>query len=398
MFNSEMVALGTQRSVIREIFEYGNQRAKEVGRENVLDFSIGNPNVPAPPQVQEAIRQIMDEMDPTQYHSYTSSPGLPATRDAIAQNLNQRFGTNYVADDVYMACGAAACLNISIKALTASEEDEFVAITPFFPEYRFFVQAHGGRFVIAQADPETFQIDFDNLAKALNKNTKALIINTPNNPSGVAYTPQTMEALAKLLEEKSREYGHPIYIISDEPYRELVYGDTKPMLTASYYDNTIINYSWSKSLSLPGERIGYILVPGHLEGAQELKAAMTGAARILGFVCAPSLFQQVVARCVDVEPNLDTYITNRNLLLDNLTKFGYEMATPDGAFYAFIKSPSGDSKEFCDRAKAHDLLLVPGDGFGVPSHMRMSYCVSTDSIKKSLPIFEKLMAQYKEGK
>lgn len=394
MFNQEMVKLGTSRSVIREIFEFGNQKTKEVGKENVFDFSLGNPNVPAPKEVQAAILDIVGSLDPVEYHSYTSSPGLVSTREAIAANLNRRFGTDYCADDIFLTCGAAASLNITLKALIAEPGDEILTIAPFFPEYRFFVEAHGGIFLPVEPDLDTFQIDFDKLSKTVSKHTKAIIINSPNNPSGVVYSDETFRKLAALFTEKSKEFGHPIYIISDEPYRELVYGNIPQRLTSTYYANTIINYSWSKSLSLPGERIGYILTPQSLEGSAELKAAIHGAARILGFVCAPSLFQKVIARCVDVEPDLIVYETNRNLLLDNLTNYGYSIAKPDGAFYAFIKAPDGNSELFCERAKKYNVLLVPGTGFGIPTHMRLSYCVSTKTIEKSLPYFEKLMQEY----
>lgn len=393
MFNQQMVKLGTQRSVIREIFEFGNQRAREIGRENVFDFSIGNPNVPAPKEVQAAILEIVGTLDPVEYHSYTSSQGLIPTRAAISSNLNRRFGTAYTADDVYLTCGASASLNITLRALIAEPMEEILSIAPYFPEYRFFVEGQGGKFIPVEPDLETFQIDFDKLAAHINAKTKAIIINSPNNPSGVVYCDETFQRLAELLRQKSADFGHPIYIISDEPYRELVYGNTKQRLTATYYDNTIIIYSWSKSLSLPGERIGYILTPQKLEGSAQLKAAIHGAARILGFTCAPSLFQKVIERCIDVEPDLTIYEKNRDLILDRLTGFGYEIARPDGAFYAFIKAPDGDSEAFCERAKKYNVLLVPGTGFGIPTHMRLSYCVSTKTIEKSLPYFELLMKE-----
>lgn len=395
MFNQKMVQLGTQRSVIREIFDYGNRRAQEVGRENVYDFSIGNPNVPAPAAIQEAIVDIVQTMSPVEYHSYTASPGRHSTRDAIAKNLNRRFGTSYDANDVYMTSGASASLTITLKAILASPEEEVVVVAPFFPEYRYYVEAQGGKFVPVEPNLENFQIDFDKLESKITPNTKVMIVNSPNNPSGVVYSDETLTRLAELLRRKSREYGHPIYILSDEPYRELVYGDTKQRITSTYYENTIINYSWAKSLSLPGERIGYILIPKQVEGAKELMSAVFGAARILGFVCAHSLFQTVIERCVDVEADLSTYINNRNLIYNSLTEYGYNMAKPDGAFYAFIEAPNGNSEEFCQRAKKYDVLLVPGTGFGIPTHMRLSYCVSTETIQKSLPFFKKLIDEYK---
>lgn len=395
MFNQKMVEMGTTRSVIREIFDFGVKRKAIVGPDKVYDFSIGNPNVPAPQEVQDAITDIVKNLNPVEYHSYTPSAGAKSTRDAIAQNLNRRFATDYDGDDVYLTCGAAASLNITLKSLIANEDDEVVTVAPYFPEYRFFVQAHGGIFVPVEPNLSNFQIDFDKLEAKLTPKTKAMIINTPNNPSGVVYSHETLTQLAELLSRKSDEYGHPIYLISDEPYRELVYGDAKEMLTATYYKNTIINYSWSKSLSLPGERIGYILIPKSVVGAHDLTAAVFGSARALGFVCAPSLFQKVIERCIDVEPDLTTYQTNRNLIYENLTKFGYKMAKPDGAFYAFVEAPNGNSEEFAERAKKYDVLVVPGNGFGIPSHMRISYCVATETIENSLPFFEKLINEFK---
>ena len=395
MFNQKMVEMGTTRSVIREIFDFGVKRKAIVGPDKVYDFSIGNPNVPAPQEVQDAITDIVKNLNPVEYHSYTPSAGAKSTRDAIAQNLNRRFATDYDGDDVYLTCGAAASLNITLKSLIANEDDEIVTVAPYFPEYRFFVQAHGGIFVPVEPNLSNFQIDFDKLEAKLTPKTKAMIINTPNNPSGVVYSHETLTQLAELLSRKSDEYGHPIYLISDEPYRELVYGDAKEMLSATYYKNTIINYSWSKSLSLPGERIGYILIPKSVVGAKDLTAAVFGSARALGFVCAPSLFQKVIERCIDVEPDLTTYQTNRNLIYENLTKFGYKMAKPDGAFYAFVEAPNGNSEEFAERAKKYDVLVVPGNGFGIPSHMRISYCVATETIENSLPFFEKLINEFK---
>jgi aspartate aminotransferase len=395
MFNQKMVEMGTTSSVIREIFDFGVKRKAIVGPDKVYDFSIGNPNVPAPQEVQDAITDIVKNLNPVEYHSYTPSAGAKSTRDAIAQNLNRRFGTDYDGDDVYLTCGAAASLNITLKSLIANEDDEVVTVAPYFPEYRFFVQAHGGIFVPVEPNLSNFQIDFDKLEAKLTPKTKAMIINTPNNPSGVVYSHETLTQLAELLSRKSDEYGHPIYLISDEPYRELVYGNAKEMLSATYYKNTIINYSWSKSLSLPGERIGYILIPKSVVGAKDLTAAVFGSARALGFVCAPSLFQKVIERCIDVEPDLTTYQTNRNLIYENLTKFGYKMAKPDGAFYAFVEAPNGNSEEFAERAKKYDVLVVPGNGFGIPSHMRISYCVATETIENSLPFFEKLIKEFK---
>ncbi len=391
MYNQEMIKLGTQRSVIRELFEFGNERAKVVGRENILDFSMGNPNVPAPAQVQATILDIVTNLDPVSYHSYTSSPGLNSVRKAIADNLNKRFQTNFTDRNLFLTCGAAASLNITLKALTEDAQSEIIAIAPFFPEYRFFTEAQGAKFVVLEADLKTFQIDFAKLEGLLNENTKGIIVNSPNNPSGVVYSEATIQQLAALLNKKSAQYGHPIFIISDEPYRELVYGDIQVPFVTKYYQNTVVNYSWSKSLSLPGERIGYILIPSEVEAFDSLYAAVSGAARILGFVCAPSLFQKVIERCVDVMPDLTVYEKNRNILYDHLTAMGYKMAKPDGAFYAFIEAPDQDSVKFSELAKEKNMLIVPGAGFGTPSYVRLSYCVDTPTVEKSLPIFQAIM-------
>lgn len=397
MISQEMVKLGTAKSVIREISEYGAQRAAIVGEENVLDFSLGNPSVPAPKEVQEAIKDLIDELPPKAYHSYTSSAGDNNTRTAIAENLNKRYGTDYKLGNVFMTCGAAASLNITIKALISGDNDEIIVLAPFFPEYKFFIEAHGGKMTLIDP-PEDLCIDIEALRKAVNKNTKAIIINSPNNPSGVIYPKENLEAACKVLEEKSKEYGEPIYIITDEPYRELVYTDEEVAHIPSLYKNTIICYSWSKSLSLPGERIGYILIPDAVENSAELLAAVGGAARILGYVCAPSLFQKVITRCIDVPADLEVYRKNRELLYNALIDMGYTVAKPGGAFYMFIQSPSKDAAEFAERAKKYDMLVVPGVGFGAKDYMRLSYCVDTEKIEKAIPIFEKLMEEYKNEK
>ncbi len=393
MYNENVVALGKQRSVIRELFEWGNERAKVVGRENILDFSMGNPNVPAPQAVQDAIVDLVKNESPVSYHSYTSSSGAVSVRKAIAENLNRRYGTDFTENNLFMTCGAAASLNITLKALADSADNEVIAIAPFFPEYRFFVEAQGMKFVMIEADLEHFQIDFEKLEKALNRNSKAIIINSPNNPSGVIYSEATIIKLCDLLRKKSEEFGHPIFIISDEPYRELVYGGVEVPFMTKYYSNCIVNYSWSKSLSLPGERIGYVLIPNEIENFTDLYAAIGGAARILGYVCAPSLFQRVIERCVDVMPDVSVYERNRNLLYDKLTAMGKKMAMPNGAFYAFIEAPDKDAKMFSEYAKEKNMLIVPGAGFGTPSYVRLSYCASPEDIEKSIPVFEWIMKE-----
>lgn len=393
MLNQDMVKLGTQKSIIRDIFEYALSRIPVVGAENVLDFSIGNPNVPAPDEVQKAMLDIINTKNPVEYHSYTPAPGSPVMRDAVAKNLNKRYGTDYTKDNFYVTCGAAASLNIVLKAIITSKEDEIMVVAPFFPEYRPFIESKGAKMVQVDA-PEDLQIDLEGIKKALSKNTKGIIINSPNNPSGVIYTKETLVELGKILKEQSEKNGEPIFLISDEPYRELVF-EGEVTWVPSVYDNTIVCYSWSKSLSLPGERIGYILIPNTVTDWKTVMAACGGAGRILGFVNAPSLMQEVIARVVDIEPNLDVYKKNREILLENLTRIGYKVAKPDGAFYLFLEAPDKDSMKFFEKAKAKDLLLVPAGGFGCPSYLRLAYCADTAKIEKSIPIFEELMKEYK---
>lgn len=394
MISKEMYQLGSAPSIIRDIFEFGLQRAAIVGPENVLDFSLGNPSVPAPKEVQECIIKTVQSLEPKQYHSYTSSVGDNGTRTAIAENLNRRFGSKFDMNNVFMTCGAAASFNIVVKALVAEPGDEFIVFAPFFPEYKFWIEAHGGKMVLI--DPaEDMTIDVEAFKAAITDRTKAIIINSPNNPSGVVYPEANIKAVCDILEAKQKETGEPIYLMTDEPYRELVYTDEKVAFIPELYDNTIMCYSWSKSLSLPGERIGYIVVPSEVVNFGELYAAIGGASRILGYVCAPSLFQIVVRECIDVEPDLTVYRKNRDLLYNGLKEMGYNVPLPSGAFYMYIQAPDGDAISFCEKAKEYDMLLVPGNGFGTPDYMRLSYCVDTEKIEKALPIFEKLMKEYK---
>ncbi|MDY2937346.1 MAG: pyridoxal phosphate-dependent aminotransferase [Fusicatenibacter sp.] len=396
MISEKMVKLGTHKSVIREIFEYSKQRAAQIGAENVFDFSIGNPNVPAPSSVHEAIKELLDEKDDIYLFGYTSAQGDADTRAAIAADLNKRFDTSFGPDNFYMTCGAAASLRIVLEALTLPG-DEYIIFTPFFPEYRVFVEAAGGTFVETRTDEDTFQIDFDRFEAALNSHTKAVFLNSPNNPSGVVYTEESIIRLAKLLEKKSAEYQHPIYLIADEPYRELVYGETKVPYLTKYYNNTLVCYSYSKSLSLPGERIGYILVPDEMEESRKIYAAICGAGRALGYVCAPSLAQHVIARCAGQVSDLSVYLENRDLLYRSLTDYGYTCVHPDGAFYLFVKTLEPDAYAFCEKAKKYELLLVPGDDFGAPGYVRVAYCVTTDQIRRALPSFEKLAKEYQNA-
>ena len=386
--------MGSKRSAIRELFEYGKKRAAIVGAENVYDFSLGNPTVPAPDCVDETIRQLTEELDCMKLHGYTSAQGDVETRAAIAGFLNETHGTSFTADDFYITMGAAASLSIAFRALTTSKKDEFVTIAPFFPEYKVFVEAAGASLKVVPADTENFQIDFEKLEAMINVNTKAVIINSPNNPSGAVYSAETIQKLADLLSEKENEYGHPIFIIADEPYREIVYDGVEVPFVTKYYANTLVCYSYSKSLSLPGERLGYILVPQEAYESKALYAAVAGAGRALGYVCAPSMMQKVVTRCQGQTGDVELYKKNRDLLYDGLTKIGYKCFKPQGAFYMFVKALEDDANAFCERAKAEDLLIVAGDGFGCPGYVRISYCVDEDMIKRSFGAFERLYQSY----
>ncbi|WP_322622002.1 pyridoxal phosphate-dependent aminotransferase [Aedoeadaptatus coxii] len=393
MANKRMTSLGKQKSIIRELAGFGAERAKVVGPENVLNFSIGNPSVPAPKAVQDAIVDLTQNQTPQAVHSYSAGNGFESTRQAIADNLNKRYGTDYDASNLYMTCGAAASLSISLAALIEEPTDEIVVLAPFFPEYTVFIESQGGKMVLVEARDD-MQLHAEDVEKVLTKNTRAVLINTPNNPAGVIYSKEALKELAAVLEKKSKEIGRPIYILSDEPYRELVLvDDAEVAWVPSLYANTVVCYSWSKSLSLPGERIGYILVPGSVED-KDLMPAIGGAGRSLGYVCAPTLMQKVIERCVDVEPDVEVYKKNRDLLFDALTEIGYQVAKPAGAFYLFIKSPDGDSETFSDRAKEYDMLVVPGTGFGSKAFMRLSYCVDTETCKKSIPVFKEMMEKY----
>ena len=389
MLNQTAYSLGANRSCIRDLFEYGRARAAVVGDENVFDYSLGNPSIPSPTAVDEAVRQILLDTPTLQVHGYTSAVGDAATRQAIADDLNQRYDAGCRAENFFLGCGAAPEL-VAVFTALAVPEGELLAIAPYFPEYKPFAQAAGLNFRVVPPDVPEFQIKLDAVEAMLTPHTQAVLINTPNNPSGVVYTGQTLEALGALLTQKSEEYGHPIYLISDEPYRELAYGVEVPFVPL-IYPNTVVCYSYSKSLSLPGERIGYIYVPDSAADSRALYAAVAGAARSAGHVCAPSLWQKVIARCAGLRPDLQAYDRNRKALYEGLTAMGYEMAKPDGAFYLFIKAPGGDANAFSEKAKERDLLLVPGDGFGCPGYFRICYCVSYDMIQRSLPVFRALI-------
>lgn len=393
MVSKRMLQLGTARSVIRELFEYGNQRAKEVGRENVFDFSLGNPSVPAPDAVNENAIRILQEQ-PEVIHCYTSAQGDAAARQRFADSLNRRFGGDYTADQFYITVGAAASLCCVFNGLTCPG-DEFIVFAPYFPEYKVFIEGAGAKMVLIPPEIEHFQIDFDAFEKAITPNTKGVVVNSPNNPSGVVYSRQTLEQLAAILEKKEAEYGHPIYLISDEPYREIAFARVEVPWIPHIYKDTIVCYSFSKSLSLPGERLGYVLVPGQVTDSKEVYAAVAGAGRSLGYVNAPSLFQQVTSLCCDMTSDLSVYEKNCELLVNSLREMGYHVAQPGGAFYLFPRSLEPDDMAFSERAKQFDLLLVPGSGFGAPGHFRLAYCVQTEMIQRALPKFKALADSYR---
>ena len=390
MINQKAYELGSNRSCIRELFEYGRARAAVVGNENVFDYSLGNPSIPAPKEVDEAIRQILLDTPSLAVHGYTSAVGDLATRQAIADDLNARYDAGVRAEDLFIGCGAAPEL-VSVFRALAVEKAEILAVAPYFPEYKPFAEGAGLIFKVVPPDVPNFQIKLSKVEEMLTENTVAIILNSPNNPAGTVYTRKTLEELAALLTKKAAEFGHPIYIVADEPYRELVYGGVEVPFIPNIYPDTVVCYSFSKSLSLPGERIGYVYVPKQAADHKALYAAVAGAARAAGHVCAPSLLQKVIARCVSLRPDLDSYDRNRKALYEGLIAAGYEVAKPDGAFYLFVKAPGGDANAFSEKAKAKNLLVVPGDGFGCPGYFRVCYCVSYEMIQRSLPVFAELV-------
>ena len=392
MLNEKAYALGANRSVLRDLFEYGLSRAAVVGAENIYDYSLGNPSIPSPAEVNETIRQILSDTDSLKIHGYTSAVGDFDTRKAISDDLNARSQAATKPEEFFIGCGAAPELVSVFRALSIPG-GEILAIAPYFPEYKPFVEEAGLNFQVVPADVPSFQINFEALENMVTENTQAIILNSPNNPSGVVYTVETLKKLAELLLRKAAEYGHTIYLVSDEPYRELTYGVEAPWIPSIYRD-TVVCYSYSKSRSLPGERIGYIYVPSEATEGKRLYAAIAGAARSAGHVCAPSLWQKVIARCTHLRPDLASYDRNRKALYEGLSAMGYEMAKPDGAFYLFIKAPGGDAAAFSELAKQKDLLVVPGAGFGCPEYFRICYCVSYEMIQKSLPVFEALIREF----
>ena len=392
MINPKMQSLGAKRSVIRELFEYGKKRKAEIGEDNVFDFSLGNPSIPAPNKVTDGIRELLDKESSILLHGYTSAEGDFSVRTKIADYVNSKHEETFNPECVYMTVGAAAALTISLNALV-SEGEEVICIAPYFPEYKVFVEKSGGKFVSVCTNDD-FSLNIESIKSAINENTAAIIINSPNNPTGVVYSEESIIELSKMLNEMSKKIKKPIYLISDEPYRELVYDDTFVPYISKYYENSIICYSYSKSLSIPGERIGYILISPRIDDFRSVKEAIAGAGRSLGFVCAPSLLQRLVSKCLGVTAEVDIYDTNRKMLLSALTEYGYNVTKPEGAFYLFIKSPSGDGQEFSDRAKGLDILIVPSDDFGTKGYARLSYCVKTEMIERALPQFKKLIESY----
>ncbi len=386
-------ALGEKRSVIREIFEYGKARRAEIGAENVFDFSLGNPSVPAPDEVNEALISLITEMPSVALHGYTSAQGDAGVRGAIADYLNETYGAGVSATDLYMTVGAAASLSACLSALTG-EGEEVIAFAPFFPEYRVFTEQTGATLAVVPADTENFEISFTAFDKVLSEKTAAVIINSPNNPSGAVLSAETLRILGEKLTAAEKKYGHPIYLIADEPYRELVYDGVEVPYPTLFYHNTLVCYSFSKSLSLPGERIGYVLVAPTVEDHDGVYAAICGAGRALGYVCAPSLFQHLIPKVLGKVSDLCAYKTNRDLLYDALSAYGFTVKKPDGAFYLFMKAAEADANVFCEKAKKYELLLVPGDDFACPGYVRIAYCVTEEQIRRSLPAFRKLAEEY----
>ncbi|MDO4554294.1 MAG: pyridoxal phosphate-dependent aminotransferase [Lachnospiraceae bacterium] len=396
MLSEEMLTLGKKRFIIRDIFAYAQERMKEVGEDHVFDFSIGNPNAPVPKEVGEAIEEILHTMTDSQLHGYSNASGFEDVKQTLIDHINGTFDQTYTTNDIFLTCGAAAALTITMRALL-NPADEVIILAPFYPEYPSFIQCGGGIPVIVPPNPDTMQIDFEALKKAICEKTKAIIVNSPNNPSGVVYSEETISKLASLLKEKSLQYGHTIYLISDEPYREILYDNITVPFIPDYYKETFICYSYSKSLSMPGHRIGYLLLPYKTEQIPSIRTAVSGAARILGFVQAPGPAQRIIQKCVNVRTNISLYRENRDLLYNNLTKMGFSCIKPQGAFYLLVKSPEKDTFQFVEHGKKYDLLYAPGEDFGCPEYVRLSFCIAQDKIIHSLPLFQQLADDYNLG-
>ncbi len=393
MISQSMKPLVNGNSAVRVMFEEGNRLAKLYGRENVYDFSLGNPNVPAPDCVNQAIIDVLKEEDSVMVHGYMSNAGFSDTREAVAASLNRRFGTSFGERNILMVSGAADGLNAVLKSIL-DPGDEVVTFAPYFLEYKNYVGNYGGVLTEVAPDTSTFQPDLEGLRAKITEKTRAVLINNPHNPTGVVYSEQTIQGIADVMREKEKAYGRAIYLISDEPYRELVYDGAKVPFITKYYDDAIVVYSFSKSLSLPGERIGYVVIPDEADDGENLFSAATIANRVLGHVNAPSLMQRMLIRCIDAEVNLEAYDRNRKLLYEGLTECGFTCVKPEGAFYLFVKSPVEDESQFCEAAKKYNILFVPGKSFACPGYVRIAYCVSYDTIKNSLPGFRKLAEEY----
>lgn len=393
MIAEKMIPFVQNNSAIRTMFEEGNRLKKQYGADKVYDFSLGNPSVPAPDCVREAIVDLANNEDPVILHGYMNNAGFEDVRETIAQSLNRRFGTDFFAKNLIMTVGAASGLNVILKTVLNPGE-EVIVFAPYFLEYGAYVKNYDGKLVEISPDTETFQPDLEELERKITANTRAVIVNSPHNPTGVIYSEDTIKALAAILEKKQKEYGSVIYLISDEPYRELAYDGAKVPYLTKYYKNTVVGYSYSKSLSLPGERIGYLVIPDDLEDSETVIAAAGIANRILGSVNAPSLMQKVIARCVDAEVDVAAYDKNRLALYNGLTACGFQCIKPQGAFYLFVKSPVADEKEFCEAGKKYNILMVPGSSFACPGYVRLAYCVSYETIINSLPEFKKLAAEF----
>lgn len=393
MINEAMYARGAESSKIREIFTYACERKAQIGADKVFDFSLGNPSIPAPEAVRSSIERSLAECAPEELHGYTPAPGIPAARKAVAASLNRRFGTSYSMGDIFMTVGAAASVSCALHALT-SPGDEVIVVSPYFPEYKVWIESCGCTCVEAPAKPYTFRLSVGSIMEAITPRTAAIIVNSPNNPTGSVYSREVLQRLANCLNEVNRSREQPVFLISDEPYRELTYGAEVPWVP-DIYKNTVVCYSYSKSLSLPGERVGWVLVPPACFENARAMAAIAGSARALGFVCAPALFQRVIADCVDEPCNVEAYNRNRLLLVNELGEMGYSVVEPEGAFYLWVRALESDAEAFCERAKRFELLPVPSDSFGVPGWVRVGYCVSYDTIVNSLPAWRALMDSYR---
>ena len=395
MINEQYKKMLEEKSIIRELSEFAVARGKEIGYENVFDYSLGNPSVPVPAKLTQVIIDLLQTRDSVELHGYSPSLGIDFFKDKVAGSLNQRFGMDYTGSHIFPTAGAAGAVAHAVRCVT-KPGDKVLVLAPFFPEYRFYVNLTGAELSVVPANTVDFQIHFEKLEEMLTREVAAVLINTPNNPSGAVYSKETLKELAGLLYRKQKEYGRDIFLISDEPYREIAFDSVKVPYLTKYYDNTFVCYSYSKSLSMPGERIGYIIVPDEAEDSTRVMAAVAGAGRALGYVCAPVLFQKVVARCTEVSGDISAYQQNRDLLYRGLTELGYECVKPQGAFYLFVKALEPDAKAFSEHAKKHDVLVVPGDSFGCGGYVRISYCVSEKTIRDAMPAFAQIMKEYRQ--